>query len=207
MNFIKVVLGNIRTTLLSGGFWQGVVVSVVVTFLTLFGKWLLRTANTFLQTQIAFSVAGYWIGECLLPSYEGKPNLEIWFYSQRAENVSFKFFAYAPNGARPTKWIGRGLYRGSKLSAYYYKFRKRTFEAGVMALELKGLWLKGVYAQFDPNVPQEPLYVSDVNYIQWPIHRLTLRSKLKMILGRPPFRSYDEVQKIYKETTTPRPGC
>lgn len=196
MSFIKDIVESIRATL-NLGFWHGVAVSVVIAFLTLFGKWLLREARTFLQRQIAFSVAGPWIGECSLPHDKGSPNLEIWLYTQKKENVNFKFFAYAPDRlTQPTKWMGGGVYRGSKLSGYYYKFEKRTPESGVIALELKGRWLKGMYAQFDPNVIKDPFYIGS-DYVQCPIH-LPLRSQLKMILGRPPFRSYEEVQKIYE---------
>jgi hypothetical protein len=40
-----------------------------------------------------------------------------------------------------------------------------TPESGTITLELKGLRLKGIYAQFDPMHPGDPLFVCKKRYL------------------------------------------
>lgn len=202
MNLFQQIIHSIRDTVTSSNFWRGLIVSVTVAFLTVFGKWLWRVLRDHFRTQ-AFTIAGYWVGYCLLPSYQGKANLEIWRYSLKGGSIMLSFFAYEPDKdglpIKPTRWLGGGIWRGSKFSAYYYLDRATSFESGVLALEVKGPHLKGIYAQFDPNEPDEPLYVSQKDYVQFRIRELQFCSRVKMLFGRPPVESYKEVEKIYKQ--------
>jgi hypothetical protein len=157
------------------------------------------------KSRKAYDLAGYWIGECNLPSYS-KPALEIWRYTRsgfwrnapNGDHVSLKFFAYTPDSRQISQWLGGGVWRGTKLSGYYYRYDKFTFESGVIALELKALTLRGAYAQFDVNHPAEPLYVSDANYVQCRIKQLPAMARLKMHFGYPPFASYAHVKALQR---------
>jgi hypothetical protein len=88
---------------------------------------------------------------------------------------------------------------------------RRSFESGVIALELKSRNLKGVYAQFDPKLQNDPLYVSEANYYQTPI-QLSFYRRLRIIFNAPPFRTYNEVLKLYQSVAgtshraAPAPG-
>jgi hypothetical protein len=180
----------------SEGFWKGVVVAVLAAVAGKLGHWSWKIIRQILLSRKTFDLAGIWIGECWLPSYgEQKSSIEIWRYSRAVDQVTLSFFAY--NSATPEvqKWIGGGVFRGNKLSAYYYELDKSNYESGVIAMEMKGRRLKGVYAQFDPNVTDEPFYVSDNNYEQRRIS-LPIVPRLKMQMGFAPFGSYREVKDL-----------
>jgi hypothetical protein len=180
-------------------FIKGVLVAVLVALLTKVGQWLWDLFRQAWQSRNSFDIGGIWVGDCWLPSY-GDKELEIWRYWRKGDAVKLKFFTYNAGNAKPRKWIGGGIYRGTKLSAYYYLLAADTYESGVVVLELKALQLKGAYAQFDPKVKEEPLYVSKIDYAQSRI-KLALGPRIKMILGFPPFRTYAEVKALCGKCT------
>jgi len=177
-------------------FWKGFVVPVLVALLAKIGLWLRDAIVEAWHTRHAFDISGTWIGDCWLPSYP-EPQLEIWQYRRKGDQVKLKFFSYDPRNESPQKWLGGGVYRGSKFSAYYYMPAANTYESGVVALELKALGLKGVYAQFDPKTPDEPLYASQPDYQQRRI-QLLFYPRLRMFLGAPPFGTHADVKKLFE---------
>lgn len=192
---------NVPAILASEGFWHGVIVAVILAVVAKSGQWLWGVLRQVVQSRHEFDISGNWISDCWLPSYGNARFIEIWRYSRNGDRVNLTFFAYDPNVSEPKKWSGGGIYRGPKLSAYYYQCDKSTYESGVIALELTTLRLKGVYAQFDPKVEKgkEPLFVSDTEYFQKRI-KLSFFPRVKMFLGFPPFRTYAEVKEVYDST-------
>lgn len=176
-------------------FWKGIGVALLLAALAKIGQWLWNVVVQAWRSRQAFDIAGSWIGDCLLPSYQER-QLEIWRYTRRGDDVKLRFFAYDPRDSKPRLWIGGGVYRGSKLSAYYYHLAQGTYESGVIALELKGLRLRGVYAQFDPKMKDEPLFVSQPDYTQQRID-LAFFPRMRMFFGFPPLPTYEEVKRFY----------
>jgi len=174
----------------------GFITAVLLAVAGIFGHWLFNVIRTAWRDRNAFGISGFWIGECSLPSSGQTPSLEIWRYSHAGDRVTLKFFEYKSGNSEVHNYLGGGVFRVSKLSAYYYELKKHTYESGVIALELEGLWLKGVFAQFDPNFSGEPLHVSTTNYAQRRV-KLRFLSRMKIFVGRPPFRTYEEVKKVY----------
>jgi hypothetical protein len=189
------MLQAIYKIVVQASFLKGLLVAVLLAVLAKIGEWLRDVILQTWRSRNSFDIAGVWMGECWLPSYQMR-ELEIWLYTRKGDDVKLKFFSYDPRSPKPRKWCGGGVYRGSKLSGYYYLLERNTYESGVMALEVKALELKGAYAQFDPKVGDEPLYVSKPNYQQRRI-QLSLYARLKMRLGIPPFRTYAEVDKLF----------
>jgi hypothetical protein len=180
--------------LTSEHFWTGVAVAVAVAFLhqTRDAAWsVFRRAW---MTHRQFDLSGYWAGTCMLPSYT-TPTLELWRYSRSGDRVKLAFYAYSSAELGPEKWIGGGVFRGNKLSAYYYLNDADTPESGTITMELKGLRLKGVYAQFDPKVPDDPLIVSENPYEQVRV-RLTRRQRARMFFGFPPVAKYQQAAEL-----------
>jgi hypothetical protein len=189
------VLSTVLSHLRDPFFWKGIIVAVLVGLLAKTGQWLWGMIVETWRSRQAFDITGSWMGDCLLPSYTER-QLEIWRYTRKGDDVKLKFFAYDPSGAPPSRWIGAGVYRGSKLSAYYYRLAQGTYESGVVALELKALGLKGMYGQFDPKVKEEPLYVSNADYTQRRVE-LAFLPRMKMLFGLPPLPTYAEVKRLY----------
>jgi hypothetical protein len=181
--------------LTSEHFWTGVAVAAVVAFLhqTRDAAWsLFRRAW---MTRRQFDLSGYWAGVCMLPSY-ASPSFELWRYSRSGDRVKLAFYSYSSEELRPEKWVGGGVFRGNKLSAYYYVNDADTPESGTITMELKGLRLKGVYAQFDPRVPDDPLFVSKKGYEQVRV-RLMRRQRARMFFGLPPVARYQQAADLY----------
>jgi hypothetical protein len=111
--------------LTSEHFWTGVAVAAVVAFLhqTRDAAWsLFRRAW---MTRRQFDLSGYWAGVCMLPSY-ASPSFELWRYSRSGDRVKLAFYSYSSEELRPEKWVGGGVFRGNKLSAYYYERRRHA---------------------------------------------------------------------------------
>jgi hypothetical protein len=189
------MLQRISQIIAEPSFLKGVLVALLLAIVTKIGYWLIDVVLQAWRSRQAFDISGNWIGDCLLPSYQQR-ELEIWHYARKGDLMKLSFFAYGLNDPKPRRWIGGGVYRGSKLSAYYYRLAGETYESGVVALELRALQLEGVYAQFDPKVKGEPLYVSQQGYAQTRI-KLAFFPRMKMLFGFPPFRTYAEVEKLY----------
>jgi hypothetical protein len=196
------VLGKLDF-LTSEHFWTGVAVAVAVAVLhqTRDAAWnFLRRA---LMTHGQFDLSGYWAGKCMLPSYTS-PTFELWRYSRSGDRVKLAFYAYnspkpGSQEPRPEKWVGGGVFRGNKLSAFYYVNDADSPESGTITMELKGLRLRGVYAQFDPNDPNDPLFVSETPsetpYEQVRV-RLTRRQRARMFFGFPPVARYQQAAEL-----------
>ncbi|HEY7498312.1 MAG TPA: hypothetical protein VH740_07355 [Vicinamibacterales bacterium] len=184
-------------------FWQGVIAALVIALAALIGKNLWRWADR-LRRPGGFDLAGYWMGTCILPSYE-QPQLEIWRYRRVQEDITLTFFAYDAKQPKATKWRGWGVFRVHMLSAYYYLRQKGSYDSGVVALEVNAGKLRGIYAQFDAKKDKEPLYVSPTKrgadyYVQYPVS-LPRAARLRMLAGFAPFRTFEEVQKLYDAVT------
>jgi hypothetical protein len=188
------MLSNKLDFLTSEHFWSGVAVAVVVAFLhqTRDMTWsLFRRAW---MTRSQFDLSGCWAGICMLPSYTS-PSFELWHYSRSGDRVKLAIYSYSSAELRTEKWVGGGVFRGNKLSAYYYVNDADTPESGTITMELKGLRLKGVYAQFDPQVPDDPLFVSEKPYEQVRV-RLTRSQRIRMFFGYPPVAKYQEAAEL-----------
>jgi hypothetical protein len=184
MHFISSAFQSLKSLvpqfLLSEKFWHGILVAVLaavaykmlhIAWDIVHRKWLSRNE---------FDIAGFWIGQCLLPSYP-TPYLEIWRYGRRRDSITLIFYSYDPSSKNISKWVGSGTWRGKMLSAFYYRLHKSSYESGVIAMQLQATKLVGVYAQFDPGHAAEPLYVSTSgkqDYVQTPV-KLALWSRLK----------------------------
>jgi hypothetical protein len=196
-NTFSRILAIISEHVASSDFWQGTAAAVVLAALAASCRRLWAFGIAWFASSNQFSIQGYWTGQCVLPSYAA-PQIEIWHYSLAGQSLRLTFYAYDKSHPRPTKWRGSGVFRGAHLACSYYltgQSTKKTYEAGVMALRLRALKLQGVYAQFDPKVGDEPLYVSqsagDDQYIQGQIE-LPVMARLRMRLGLSPFITYQE---------------
>ena len=69
-----------------------------------------------------------------------------------------------------------------------------TPESGTITMELSGRRLMGVYAQFDPEVPDDPLFVCRDRYEQVRV-RLARRQRARMFFGFPPV-AYQQVANL-----------
>jgi len=177
-------------------FWHGIAAAIIIAVAIKLLERLFDLAQHIRHRHHQFSIEGHWIGKCWLPSYQTEEYLEIWRYTSRRDHVRIEFYAYHPTSSAIDKWIGGGVFRGSKLSAYYYQIDRHTYESGVIAMGLSGLQLKGVYAQFDPKAGNEPFHASTTEYSQ---HRIELPfgARVRMAFGRPPVQSYQTVKSMF----------
>jgi hypothetical protein len=180
--------------LTSEKFWTGVAVAVVVALLTKAGQMAWRLAVDAWNTRHQFGLSGFWAGACMLPTFE-KPTLELWYYSLAGDRVNLTFYSYSSAELKPVKWVGGGVFRGDKLSAYYYVKDVNSSESGTITVELKGLRLRGVYAQFDPNDRRNQLFVSKKDYEQLRV-RLTRRQRAWIFFGFPPVATHQDVENL-----------
>ena len=175
----------------------GVIIGLITTLIVFFFKSLLRGAGTLLGRRGRFTLAGIWIGTCVLPNYPpGVIAIEIYRLVVRGDHISFNFFNYRPDIKAILMYLGGGISRGQLLSAYYYMSLPQKSESGVFAVRKVGEMLRGVYAQYDLHANEE-LKVSPENFF---LMRVELPSwkRLRMIVNRPPYGKYDEVEQLYK---------
>ena len=189
----------------SRDFWINV--SVAVTFV-LFGKasaMLWRLIRHVRQSHQSYTVSGYWIGTCVLPSYGGKPHVELWRIVQSREDIHLSFFYYPPDGTAISLCRGTGVFRGSILSAVYFTPSSDTYESGVLAVRLKGRRLVGSYSQFDPNHLEETFFASDTSYCLTRI-QLPFRQAVRMLFGLRPLLTYSHAKALYDSVQLPTPA-
>ncbi len=168
-------------------------------------KYLLGELETLRKIRSKFSITGIWIGICKLPSYPPAIEaIEIYRFVIKREHVSLTFFNYRSD-VPVSKYKGTGIYRGNMFSAFYYLPQKTSFESGVFVVRLSGLKLRGVYAQYDPRA-EEKLLVSPRQQFELMRIQISFRARLRMWFGRPPFQTYSEVEKLYKETLADYPS-
>ena len=189
----------------SRDFWINVSVAVIF---VLFGKALAvlwRLIRHIRQSHQSYTVSGYWIGTCVLPSYGGKPHVEIWRIAQNREDIHLSFFCYPPDGTAISLCRGTGVFRGAILSAIYYTPASDTYESGVLAVRLKGRRLVGSYSQFDPNHPEESFFFSDTSYSLARI-RLPFRQAVRMLFGFRPLLTYAAAKTLHDSVQPPKPA-
>ena len=190
----------------SRDFWINL--SIAVTFV-LFGKAsavLWRFVRRVRQSHQHYTVSGCWVGTCVLPSYGGKPHVEVWRIVQNREEIALVFFCYPPDGSLVSLCRGSGVFRGSIMSAIYFTPSSDTYESGVLALRLKGRRLVGSYAQFDPNDSEETFFSSDTAYCLTRI-QLPLRQRVRMLFGLAPVPTYSDAQAIHASVSIQKPVC
>jgi len=192
------MLSNLNFTILIQDFWtdngRGVLVAVMVGILAKIAHSLWQIFQNAWRSRRAFRIAGNWIGTCVLPSYGGS-NVEIWRYTLAGDLVKLTFFAYSKTSRGAVKWVGRGVFRNNKLSAYYYELDRTSYDSGVIVMEMKGARLKGTYAQFDSHAADESFFVSDRNYVHTRIS-LPVVSRARMFIGLAPVNTYAEAEKL-----------
>lgn len=99
-----------------------------------------------------FTISGTWVA--IFDSYlSDKSNVEILQIKQNYELVTFSLQQYSNKKTKPTLFLGRGVFRGSELSAIYYATHKNSARNGVFTLRLthddfSNIILKGEYAEF-----------------------------------------------------------
>jgi hypothetical protein len=176
----------------------GVVISLLSGVIIFFFKSLLRSIGSVLGRGPRYSLAGIWIGTCILPNYPpGVVAIEIYRLVVRGDHVSFKFFNYRPDIKTILKYLGAGICRAQLFSAYYYIPLPHRSESGVFALRKIGELLRGVYAQYDLHANEE-LKVSPENFSLMRVE-LPLWKSFRMALGKPPCGKHEEVKKLYEQ--------
>lgn len=178
-------------------FWISLSVAIVFFLAGKFWNACRRMANVLFQRRRDFSLNGFWIGTCTLPSYGEKYCVEIWKIVQRGEAVDLVMFSFAPAEPFIDYCSGSGVVKGATLSAIYYSCHPESTESGVLALKVKGRKLVGSYAQYDPGDPAERFFASDTTYTLWRL-QLPWFQSIRMILGRPPVASLLAADNIYR---------
>ena len=187
----------LRQVFASRDFWISLSVAVVFFIGGKASSLIAKTIQVILEKHQKYTVTGFWIGSCELPSYKGQYCVEIWKLVQRGEDVDIDMFAYSPIDGSIDRCTGSGVIRAAYLSAFYYSCNPKNTESGVLALRTRGTHLRGTYAQFDTGDPDERFYASDGDYTLSRI-ALPLRQSIKMWCGRPPLRLFDEVDALYR---------
>jgi hypothetical protein len=181
----------------SRDFWISLSVAVIFFLGGKFSSLLLRAFKFLLQKRHQITITGFWVGNCVLPSYQDKYCVEIWRFVQRGENVDLLMFAYSPIDGTIDRCVGAGVMRGAFLSAMYYSCKPDNTESGVLVLRTRGKRLTGSYAQYDPGDPDERFFASDGSYSISRVE-LPISNAIQMLCGFPPFKTFAEVDAIYK---------
>jgi len=182
----------------SKDFWISFSVAVIFLLAGKLSALAVRLLRQVWQSHQAYSVSGFWMGDCILPSCGEGYIVEIWRFVQRQDQIKITLLAYYPTGSFIDRCAGSGIFRGSYLSAIYYSNRRDSYESGVLALKLSNQHLRGTYAQHDIGDIDEKFYTSDSEYSLTRV-RLPFIKAAKMFLGRPPFRDYAEATVTYEQ--------
>jgi len=191
----------LHDVLTSKDFWISFSVAVIFLLAGKLSALAVRLLRQIWQSHQIYSVSGFWMGDCILPSCNEGNLVEIWRFVQRHDQIKITLFAYYPTGAFIDRCAGSGIFRGSYLSAIYYSTRRDSYESGVLALKLHNKRLRGTYAQYDIGDVDEKFYTSDGEYMLTRVHLPFIKS-VKMLLGRPPFRDYAEATIAYEQYCT-----
>lgn len=192
--------------------WINVLAGVILAVLGwLFWKSFRVIQHLFRVSRAYYRINGAWIGPCTLPRHkeEGEvevEGIEIYHLKRNKEDVTFSFFHYRPDTSQVIRYEGSGVYRGGRISAFYYIDDSKSCESGVFVLRQVSELFKGFYAQY-PRSSVKPYHSAEV-FILRRIH-IPLWAQVKMLFHRPPFPKYDEVQQLYeaarKELPDPEP--
>lgn len=163
--------------------------------------------HLFKVSRAYYRINGAWIGPCCLPRYSGErevevEGIEIYHLSKNKENLTLSFFHYRPDTSEVTRYEGAGVYRGERVSAFYYIDDSKVSESGVFVLRKVGELFKGFYAQY-PRSSVKPYQSAEVFILRR--IQISLWAQLKMLLHRPPYKSYAEVEKLYKAAQREQP--
>jgi hypothetical protein len=136
------VLSHLNPIDLVQEFWtengKGILVAVLVGIVAKIAHSLWQIVRNIWRSRKAFGISGNWIGTCDLPSYGESGNIEIWRYIRAGDEIKLTFFAYSSVTPNITKWLGHGVFRNNKLSAYYYELDKVSYDSVVIVMEMKG---------------------------------------------------------------------
>lgn len=194
------------------GFWPEVFKDVLAGAIWAVLAWLIYRLFRVIQhifkvSRAYYRINGAWIGPCSLPRHSGDrevqvEGIEIYHLRKSKENLALSFFHYRPDSAEITRYEGAGVYRGERISAFYFIDDSKVAESGVFVLRQVGELFKGFYAQY-PRSSVKP-YQSKEVFILRRI-QISLWAQLKMLLHRPPYRSYAEVEKLYEAAQREQP--
>lgn len=197
---------------LQNGFWPEIFKDVLAGAIWAVIAWLiwrliLVIQHLFRVSRAYYRINGAWIGPCSLPRHTGDrqvqvEGIEIYHLSKSKENLAFSFFHYRPDTPEIIRYEGAGVYRGERVSAFYYVDDSRFSESGVFVLRKVGELFKGFYAQY-PRTSVKP-YQSEEVFILRRI-QISLWAQLKMLLHRPPYKTYAEVEKLYRAAQREQP--
>jgi hypothetical protein len=155
----------------------------------------------FARARRDYTLAGTWIGHCLLRSYGDEAEaVEIYYFKIRRSVVSFVFFSYRQDIPAVRKHTGVGTRRDSMVAAHYSFPQVDSRESGVFLLRARGRGdlLRGMYAQYDLGA-DEKLTVSGEDFELYRI-RLPLAAHLRMAIGKPPMKDHAEVLALLERT-------
>lgn len=155
--------------------------------------------HVFKVSRAYYGINGAWIGPCSLPRHSGDravqvEGIEIYHLRKNKENLAFSFFHYRPDSPAIIRYEGTGVYRGERVSAFYFIDDSKVSESGVFGLRKVGDLFKGFYAQY-PRSSVKP-YQSPEVFILRRI-QISFWAQMKMLLHRPPYGSYAEVERLY----------
>lgn len=180
---------------LSRDLWLNIIISIAsglaVAALTHIVLVMVRPFVDFARARRDYTLAGTWVGCCVLRSYkEDAQAVEIYYFKIRKSVVSFVFFSYRRDTSVVRKHTGGGTRRDSMVAAYYSFPQLDSRESGVFLLRARGRGdvLRGMYAQYDLGA-DEKLTVSGEDFELYRI-RLPFFAHLRMACGRPPVRDH-----------------
>lgn len=167
--------------------------------------------HLFRVSRAYYRINGAWIGPCTLPRHkeEGEvevEGLEIYHLKRNKEDIKFSFFHYRPDTSQVIRYEGSGVYRGGRLSAFYWIDDSKFCESGVFVLRKVDELFKGFYAQY-PRGSVKPYFSEEVFILRRV--QISLWAQLKMLFHRPPYPTYARVEALYtaarKELPDPEP--
>jgi hypothetical protein len=175
-------------------FWASLLAAMAIVLLGKLVLFVQRLISQTLKMRSTFSIAGVWVGQCQLPSYGEDSAVELYRLGIHGENVRLVFFNY--RAAHPVlKHEGAGVYRGKRLAAFYQD-TDASCEVGTFVVTLIGNQLKGVYMQHDERAGEQ-LFISKEETFSLIRARLPTVRYLKMLIGRPPYETYEEAHQLY----------
>jgi len=185
-------LRDLSINVLAGAIWA--VLGWLLWKLFRIGQHLFRVSRAY------YRINGAWIGPCTLPRHkdEGEvevEGLEIYHLKRNDENITFSFFHYRPDTPNIIRYEGGGVYRGGRISAFYYIDDPESCESGVFVLRNVGEIFKGFYAQY-PRTSVTPYHSAEVFILRRV--QISLWAQLKMLFHRPPYATYATVEALYK---------
>jgi hypothetical protein len=203
MNYFFLPIGILQVTP-QGGFWQGVwgtfLQGVLATILISFLSWLIvrvtRGARQLLRARGRYRITGIWLGKCKLPRWEGAEAIEIYRLVTKKEHVTISFFNYLEDKSTQ-KYEGAGIYRGDVMSAFYYIPDPNRSESGVFVLRKDGEKFKGYYAQYDPGADMRFHINEDEDFVLTRVPMIPIWAQIRIMWGLRPFTDYEQAKLLH----------